>query len=163
MGTFEAPNDYRNYLMHYGVKGMKWRNHRRSQMNKNFQLPERRRNPLTDDREEFERQRGSITSEENVRRRQGRTNITSSEYAHNVQPTRQRGSNTAEDAIEEQRAYRRNHANRASNHALSWQNTHTAHPGNMPSVIGHIPRSAHRPENYAAATENLNKKRKKRG
>lgn len=24
MGTFEAPNDYRSYLKHYGVKGMKW-------------------------------------------------------------------------------------------------------------------------------------------
>ena len=28
MSTFEAPNDYRNYLCHYGVKGMKWRNRR---------------------------------------------------------------------------------------------------------------------------------------
>ena len=24
MGTFYAPNDYRNYIAHYGVKGMKW-------------------------------------------------------------------------------------------------------------------------------------------
>ena len=25
MGTFyDAPNDYRNYLAHHGVKGMKW-------------------------------------------------------------------------------------------------------------------------------------------
>lgn len=24
MGTFYSNNDYRNYLMHYGVKGMKW-------------------------------------------------------------------------------------------------------------------------------------------
>lgn len=23
-GTFDAPNDYRNYLQHHGVKGMKW-------------------------------------------------------------------------------------------------------------------------------------------
>lgn len=26
MGSFESPNDYRNYLMHYGVRGMRWRN-----------------------------------------------------------------------------------------------------------------------------------------
>ena len=40
MSTFyDSPNDYRNYLCHYGVKGMKWRHHRRSQMQKNFQLP----------------------------------------------------------------------------------------------------------------------------
>ena len=43
MSTFyESPNDYRNYLMHYGVKGMKWRNHRRSQMSKFGRLEERR-------------------------------------------------------------------------------------------------------------------------
>lgn len=24
MGTFYAPNDYRNYIAHYGVKGMRW-------------------------------------------------------------------------------------------------------------------------------------------
>ena len=24
MGTFYSNNDYRNYLAHYGVKGMKW-------------------------------------------------------------------------------------------------------------------------------------------
>lgn len=24
MGTFYAPNDYRNYIAHFGVKGMKW-------------------------------------------------------------------------------------------------------------------------------------------
>lgn len=31
MSTFyESPNDYRNYLMHYGVKGMKWRKGRKS-------------------------------------------------------------------------------------------------------------------------------------
>ena len=35
MGTFyEAPNDYRNYLCHYGVKGMRWRNRRRSRFGK---------------------------------------------------------------------------------------------------------------------------------
>lgn len=32
MSTFyESPNDYRNYLCHYGVKGMKWRNHKNIQ------------------------------------------------------------------------------------------------------------------------------------
>lgn len=30
MSTFEAPNDYRNYLCHYGVKGMKWRKGRKT-------------------------------------------------------------------------------------------------------------------------------------
>ena len=31
MSTFyESPNDYRNYLCHYGVKGMKWRKGRKT-------------------------------------------------------------------------------------------------------------------------------------
>ena len=34
MSTFyDAPNDYRNYLCHYGVKGMRWRNRRRTTLN----------------------------------------------------------------------------------------------------------------------------------
>ena len=28
MSTFYPQNDYRNYLCHYGVKGMKWKSHR---------------------------------------------------------------------------------------------------------------------------------------
>lgn len=29
MNTFYPENDYRNYLAHYGVKGMKWRKHKK--------------------------------------------------------------------------------------------------------------------------------------
>jgi hypothetical protein len=33
MSTFyDSPNDYRNYLCHYGVKGMKWRNRRNTSL-----------------------------------------------------------------------------------------------------------------------------------
>lgn len=33
MSTFyDSPNDYRNYLCHYGVKGMKWRNRRKTSL-----------------------------------------------------------------------------------------------------------------------------------
>ena len=36
MSTFyESPNDYRNYLCHYGVKGMRWRNHKSKSLRDN--------------------------------------------------------------------------------------------------------------------------------
>ena len=155
MSTFEAPNDYRNYLMHYGVKGMKWRNHRRSQMNKNFQLPTGNHPLGRSNREETEDSSRHQFSRSNTHRR----TALAGENIHNMEPTRRTdGSRSAGQAMEDSRNMRRSRRR----HDLSWVNTHESRPGNMQSIIGHIPRTAHTAENYTAATENLSKKRKKR-
>ena len=114
MSTFyESPNDYRNYLCHYGVKGMKWRNHRRSQMQKNFQLPPDgdsvrednrriRRNPGYTD--------GDSVREDNrrIRRNPGHT---LSERMHDVESTRHTdGHRTGDQAREDNRRTRRSYS-----------------------------------------------------
>lgn len=64
MNTFYPENDYRNYLAHYGVKGMKWRKHKkdRNLMNNindlvggmtNNMAPNRRRAGSSDPRERY--------------------------------------------------------------------------------------------------------------
>ena len=137
MSTFyESPNDYRNYLCHYGVKGMKWRNHRRSQMQKNFQLP-----PDGDSVREDNRR---------IRRNPGHT---LSERMHDVESTRHTdGHRTGDQAREDNRRTRRSRRT----HPARWEETHQATPGNMPSVIGHIPRALHKPENINNAINYLN-------
>ena len=92
MSTFEAPNDYRNYLMHYGVKGMKWRNHRRSQMSKFGRLDE-----------SSERDRALTEREEdtaNRRTRRQRDQSHSQYYAEQFE--RERARREAEKSREEE-------------------------------------------------------------
>ena len=87
MSTFEAPNDYRNYLMHYGVKGMKWRNHRRSQMNPNYRLSSNRK--TINDREM--RQRHSDQEhEQSARNHQTRVDNINAERHHSAEDSHRR-------------------------------------------------------------------------
>ena len=147
MSTFEAPNDYRNYLCHYGVKGMKWRKHRRSQMNKNFQLPDNNDNEFSSD---------------NVRRRRG-TSEFSRENTHrptlidernNREDTRHRDGGAPAPANVDTRSRRR--------HDLTWERTHSWDSAGVQNVVGHIPRTAHTAENATAARDNLNRKKKRK-
>ena len=83
MSTFEAPNDYRNYLCHYGVKGMKWRKrktlreHRLDQVRKIINGREMRE----DHHESEEQRRRDETSAE--RDRQHRVNENDSNHSAN--------------------------------------------------------------------------------
>lgn len=149
MSTFyDAPNDYRNYLCHYGVKGMKWRKHRRSQMNKNFQLPDNNDNDFS--RDNVRRRRGtSEFSRENTHK------PTTIDERNNREDTRQRdGGAPSHGNNVDTRSRRR--------HDFTWERSHSWDSAGAQNVVGHIPRSLHGTETTSEARSELTKKKRRK-